>query len=280
MLEVRNIYKSFGDNQVLKGVNFSVDKGDVIAVLGSSGSGKTTLLKCISFLEPSDQGEIIFGDFRKDITKVTKAEIRALRMNMGFVFQNFNLFRNMTALENVEEGLVKARKIPADQARKTAMEVLEKVGMVDRAYHYPDLLSGGQQQRVAIARALAINPDVILFDEPTSALDPELTGEVLEVMRKLAYEGSTMVVVTHEMEFARKVADWVVFMADGVIVEEGPSEEFFNNPKNELTIKFLRKIQHEEAAEEAQRIAHEIDEEIVNADVAEAIHATHETREE
>ena len=246
MLEVKNIWKSFGENQVLKGVNFAVNKGDVIAVLGSSGSGKTTLLKCISFLEPADKGELTFDDFHKDITKVTKKEIRELRMKMGFVFQDFNLFRNMTALENVEEGLVKARKIPADQARKTAMEMLSKVGMVDRAYHYPDLLSGGQQQRVAIARALAINPEVILFDEPTSALDPELTGEVLEVMRKLAYEGSTMVVVTHEMEFARKVADWVVFMADGVIIEEGPSEEFFAHPKHERTIQFLRKIRSEQ----------------------------------
>ena len=246
MLEVKDIYKSFGENQVLKGVNFSVDKGDVIAVLGSSGSGKTTLLKCISFLEPADRGELTFDDFHKDITKVTKKEIRELRMKMGFVFQNFNLFRNMTALENVEEGLVKARKIPKDQAKKTAMEMLAKVGMVDRAYHYPDLLSGGQQQRVAIARALAINPEVILFDEPTSALDPELTGEVLDVMRKLAYEGSTMVVVTHEMEFARKVADWVVFMADGVIVEEGPSEEFFANPKHERTKQFLSKIRQNE----------------------------------
>ena len=233
MLEVKNIYKSFGENQVLKGVNFSVEKGDVIAVLGSSGSGKTTLLKCISFLEPADKGEITFDDFHKDITKVTKKEIRQLRMKMGFVFQNFNLFRNMTALENVEEGLIRARKVPAAEAEKIAFEMLEKVGMTERAYHYPDLLSGGQQQRVAIARALAINPEVILFDEPTSALDPELTGEV---------------VVTHEMEFARKVADWVVFMADGVIVEEAPSEEFFTHPKHERTIQFLRKTQ--EMAEE------------------------------
>ena len=248
MLEVKNIYKSFGENQVLKGVNFSVEKGDVIAVLGSSGSGKTTLLKCISFLEPADKGEITFDDFHKDITKVTKKEIRQLRMKMGFVFQNFNLFRNMTALENVEEGLIRARKVPAAEAEKIAFEMLEKVGRTERAYHYPDLLSGGQQQRVAIARALAINPEVILFDEPTSALDPELTGEVLDVMRKLAMDGATRVVVTHEMEFARKVADWVVFMADGVIVEEAPSEEFFTHPKHERTIQFLRKTQ--EMAEE------------------------------
>lgn len=246
MLEVKNIYKAFGDNQVLKGVNFSVEKGDVIAVLGSSGSGKTTLLRCISFLERADQGEIIFDDFHKDITKVSKKEIRNLRMKMGFVFQNFNLFRNMTALDNVMEGLTKARKMPKEEAEKIAWSVLDRVGMRERAYHYPDLLSGGQQQRVAIARTLALNPDVILFDEPTSALDPELTGEVLDVMRKLANEGSTMVVVTHEMEFARKVADWVVFMADGVVVEEGKPDDFFNHPKHERTIQFLRKAQRDE----------------------------------
>lgn len=211
MLEVKNIYKSFGENQVLKGVNFSVDKGDVTAVLGSSGSGKTTLLKCISFLEPANRGEITFDDFHKDITKVTKKEIRRLRMKMGFVFQNFNLFRNMTALENVEEGLIRARKVPAAEAEKIAFEMLDKVGVTERAYHYP-----------------------------------ELTGEVLEVMRRLAYDGSTMVVVTHDMEFARKVADWVVFMADGVVVEEGRPEEFFANPRNERTIQFLRKTQCDE----------------------------------
>ena len=244
MLEVKNIYKSFGENQVLKGVNFSVEKGDVIAVLGSSGSGKTTLLKCISFLEPADKGEITFDDFHKDITQVTKKEIRQLRMKMGFVFQNFNLFRNMTALENVEEGLIRARKVPADQAEKIAFEMLEKVGMTERAYHYPDLLSGGQQQRVAIARALAINPEVILFDEPTSALDPELTGEVLKVIRGLKGRDNTMVVVTHEMEFARSVADVVIYMADGVIEEFGTPEEVFGNPRSEKTRNFLQGAQN------------------------------------
>ena len=239
MLEVKNIWKSFGENQVLKGVNFAVNKGDVIAVLGSSGSGKTTLLKCISFLEPADKGELTFDDFHKDITKVTKKEIRELRMKMGFVFQNFNLFRNMTALENVEEGLVKARKIPADQARKTAMEMLSKVGMVDRAYHYPDLLSGGQQQRVAIARALAPNPEILFFDEPTSALDPELTGEVLKVIRQLAEDHMTMVVVTHEMAFAHAVSHRVVFMDGGFIVEEGTPDQVFVDPQQERTKRFL-----------------------------------------
>ena len=232
MLEVKNIHKRFGDNEVLKGVDFKVEKGSVIAVLGNSGSGKTTLLRCISFLERADQGEIQFDDFRKDITAVSKPEIRALRMKMGFVFQGYNLFRNMTALQNVMEGLTTARKIPEAEAKKRAREVLDKVGM-----------SGGQQQRVAIARAIAYNPEVILFDEPTSALDPQLTGEVLEVMKKLAEEGATMVVVTHEMEFARKVANWVVFMEDGVIVEEGTSEEFFSHPKKERTRQFLQKTE-------------------------------------
>jgi amino acid ABC transporter ATP-binding protein len=239
MLEVRNIHKSFGANEVLKGVDFTVEKGSVIAVLGNSGSGKTTLLRCISFLERADKGEISFDEFQKDITQVTKKEIRELRMKMGFVFQGYNLFRNMTARQNVMEGLTTARKISKEEAGRIADEMLKKVGMSDRAGFFPDQLSGGQQQRVAIARAIAYNPEVILFDEPTSALDPELTGEVLEVMKKLAEEGATMVVVTHEMEFARKVANWVVFMENGVIVEEGSSAEFFAHPKNERTARFL-----------------------------------------
>ena len=209
MLEVKNIHKKFGSNEVLKGVDFKVEKGSVIAVLGNSGSGKTTLLRCISFLEQADKGEITFDDFHKDITAVTRKEIRQLRMKMGFVFQGYNLFRNKTALDNVLEGLTIARKNSPEEAKKKAMEMLEKVGMADRANFYPDQLSGGQQQRVAIARAIAYNPEVVLFDEPTSALDPRLTSEVLDVMRKLAEEGSTMVVVTHEMDFARKVANWV-----------------------------------------------------------------------
>ena len=235
MLEVKNIHKKFGTNEVLKGVDFKVEKGSVIAVLGNSGSGKTTLLRCISFLEQADKGEITFDDFHKDITAVTRKEIRQLRMKMGFVFQGYNLFRNKTALDNVLEGLTIARKNSPEEAKKKAMEMLEKVGMADRTNFYPDQ----QQQRVAIARAIAYNPEVVLFDEPTSALDPRLTGEVLDVMRKLADEGTTMVVVTHEMDFARKVANWVVYMEDGVIVEEGPSKEFFSQPKSEKTMAFL-----------------------------------------
>ena len=246
MLGVKNIHKSFGSNQVLKGIDFEVNEGEVIAVIGSSGSGKTTLLRCMAFLEQADDGIFTFDDLSKDIRKITKKEIKELRMKMGFVFQSFNLFRNMTALQNVMEGLTTARKIPAQEAKETAMEMLQKVGMVDRADYYPDQLSGGQQQRVAIARALATKPEVILFDEPTSALDPELTGEVLEVMVKLAREGTTMVVVTHEMEFARNVANRVIFMEDGVVVEEGSAQEVLSDPKEEATKHFLRRILRKE----------------------------------
>lgn len=249
MLGVKNLHKSFGSNQVLKGIDFEVNEGEVIAIIGSSGSGKTTLLRCMAFLEQANDGTFIFDDLKKDIRKITKKEIKELRMKMGFVFQNFNLFRNMTALQNVMEGLTTARKIPAAEAKKTAMEMLQKVGMIDRADYYPDQLSGGQQQRVAIARALATKPEVILFDEPTSALDPELTGEVLEVMVKLAREGTTMVVVTHEMEFARNVADRVIFMEDGVVVEEGTAQEVLSNPKEEATRRFLRRILRKEEEE-------------------------------
>lgn len=241
MLEIKNIYKSFSDVEVLKGIDFKVDKGEVIAVIGPSGSGKTTLLRCISFLEKADKGTISFGGCSCDMTAVTRKEIKEMRMHMGFVFQSFNLFKNMTAIENVMEGLTTARGIDREVARKKALDVLDKVGMLDRAEYYPGELSGGQQQRVAIARAIAPDPEVILFDEPTSALDPELTGEVLDVMRKLAKEGTTMVVVTHEMGFARDVASRVTFMENGVVVEEGPAKEFFRNPAEERSRQFLQR---------------------------------------
>ena len=246
MLAVKNIHKSFGTNQVLKGIDFEVNEGEVIAVIGSSGSGKTTLLRCMAFLEQADDGIFTFDDLSKDIRSITRKEIKEIRMKMGFVFQSFNLFRNKTALQNVMEGLTIARKMPADKAEAISREMLQKVGMSDRANYYPDQLSGGQQQRVAIARALATSPEVILFDEPTSALDPELTGEVLEVMIKLAREGTTMVVVTHEMEFARNVADRVIFMENGVVVEEGPAQQVLSNPTEEATRRFLRRILREE----------------------------------
>ncbi|MBR6232654.1 MAG: amino acid ABC transporter ATP-binding protein [Erysipelotrichaceae bacterium] len=246
MLGVKNIHKSFGSNQVLKGIDFQVDEGEVVAIIGSSGSGKTTLLRCMAFLEQADDGIFTFDDLSKDIRTISKKEIKEIRMKMAFVFQSFNLFRNMTALQNVMEGLTVARKVPKEEAKKRSLEMLEKVGMLDRADYYPDQLSGGQQQRVAIARALATNPEVILFDEPTSALDPELTGEVLEVMIKLAKEGTTMVVVTHEMEFARNVANRVIFMENGIVVEEGPAEQILSDPKQEATRRFLKRILRKE----------------------------------
>ena len=246
MLGVKNIHKSFGSNQVLKGIDFQVDEGEVVAIIGSSGSGKTTLLRCMAFLEQADDGIFTFDDLSKDIRTISKKEIKEIRMKMAFVFQSFNLFRNMTALQNVMEGLTVARKVSKEEAKKRSLEMLEKVGMLDRAHYYTDHLSGGQQQRVAIARALATNPEVILFDEPTSALDPELTGEVLEVMIKLAKEGTTMVVVTHEMEFARNVANRVIFMENGIVVEEGPAEQILSDPKQEATRRFLKRILRKE----------------------------------
>jgi ABC-type polar amino acid transport system ATPase subunit len=243
MLKVDHIQKNFGTGDVLKGIDFQVDKGEVVAILGPSGSGKTTLLRCIAFLEKAESGIMQFDGRTVDLSRISKKDMHELRMHMGFVFQGFHLFRNMTVLENVMEGLITARKVNKAEAEKIAREMIEKVGMSERIPFYPDQLSGGQQQRVAIARAIAINPDVILFDEPTSALDPELTGEVLDVMQKLAKEGTTMVVVTHEMGFARDVASRVVFMEDGLVVEEAPAHEFFENPKMERTKQFLTRYQ-------------------------------------
>jgi len=240
MLEVIGLKKSFGDTEVLKNIDFKVDKGEVIAVIGPSGSGKTTLLRCISFLNDSDSGIMKLDNKEYDMVTATKTDIKEIRKSMGFVFQSFNLFRNMTVLNNVMEGLVIGQKMDKAQARKIAESMLEKVGMLEKQNNYPDELSGGQSQRVAIARAIALNPKVILFDEPTSALDPELTVEVLDVMKKLADEGTTMVVVTHEMNFAKNVASRVVLMEDGLVVEEGPSKEFFENPKEERTKQFIK----------------------------------------
>ena len=241
MLEIRDLKKSFGANHVLKGIDFKVEKGEVVAILGSSGSGKTTLLRCISFLERADQGKIFFDEFQYDLTRVSKHDIHRMRMHMGFVFQSFNLFANKTALQNVMLGLAVPRKIEKEKAEETAMRMLQKVGMENRADYYPAQLSGGQQQRVAIARAIATNPKVVLFDEPTSALDPELTGEVLDVMKALAQDGTTMVVVTHEMQFAQEAANRVVFMDGGSIIEENTAKEFFQNTQEERTQQCLRR---------------------------------------
>lgn len=242
MLELKNIKKSFQKNEVLKGVNLKVNKGDVVAILGPSGSGKTTLLRSISFLERADEGQIILDDLDLDVKKATKRDILKIRKRTAFVFQNYGMFLNKTALENVTEGLIVARKVPKNEAIKIAKEALDKVGLSDRYDFYPSQLSGGQQQRVGIARAIAVNPDVILFDEPTSALDPELVGGVLAIMKSLAKEGITMIVVTHEMAFAENVANHVVFMDGGEVVEEGTPKEFFNHPKEERTKKFLSRF--------------------------------------
>ena len=248
MLQIRNLRKSFGDLQVLKSIDLDVNKGDVVAILGPSGSGKTTMLRCLNFLEKSDSGMMLFDDKRVDLARVTHAEANALRRRTGFVFQNYNLFANKTALQNVTEGLIIARKMPRRQAEEIAHAALVKVGMDDRADYYPSQLSGGQQQRVAIARGLATDPEIILFDEPTSALDPELTGEVLAVMRGLAQEGMTMLVVTHEMAFARDVSSQVVFMHQGVICEQGTPAQVFGAPQRQETREFLSRFRRSQDA--------------------------------
>lgn len=242
MLELKNIRKSFQTTEVLKDVSLTVPDGEVVALLGPSGSGKTTLLRCINSLTPADDGVITVGDQTFHLKNMSGKDVRRLRKEFGFVFQNYNLFANKTALENVTEGLIVARKMKKKEAVEIGRQALLKVGMLDRSDHYPSQLSGGQQQRVAIARAIALNPDVLLLDEPTSALDPELTGEVLDVVKKLADDSTTMIIVTHEIGFARNVADHIVFMENGVVVEEGPSRTFFSNPKEERTIQFLRNV--------------------------------------
>ena len=242
MLKLTDIHKEFDGNTVLNGINITVDKGDVVVILGPSGSGKTTLLRCINFLERANSGEMFFDDLHLQFNKVSAADIRKVRKKTAFVFQNYNLFNNKTALENVTEGLIVGRGVPKATAVEIGKKTLDRVGLADRYHYYPSQLSGGQQQRVGIARAVAVQPDVILFDEPTAALDPELVGDVLEVMQKMAKEGITMIVVTHEMQFAREVANHVIFMEGGKIVEEGPPEEIFSHPKEERTKNFLSRI--------------------------------------
>ncbi len=248
MLELEGIRKSFGTLEVLRGVSLQVNKGDVVAILGPSGSGKTTLLRCANFLERSDGGTLTFDGERFDLAHMARRDVMRLRRKTGFVFQGYNLFRNKTALQNVTEGLTVVRRVPRKQAEDIGMAMLEKVGLADRRDYYPSQLSGGQQQRVAIARALATEPEIIYFDEPTSALDPELIGEVLSVMRDLAREGMTMLVVTHEMSFARHVSNRVILMEGGQIVESAPSAEFFSNPRQERTRAFLRTVEERNGA--------------------------------
>ena len=255
MMEIRNVHKTFrtyakaglrpgahkvvSELPVLQGVDLTVEKGDVVAILGPSGSGKTTLLRCLNFLETADAGQLVFDGESFDLAHASRADIARLRKKTAFVFQSYNLFRNKTALQNVTEGLIIARKMPKEQADAVGMKMLEKVGLADRADYYPRQLSGGQQQRVAIARAIATDPKIIYFDEPTSALDPELTGEVLRVLRDLADRKTTMIIVTHEMHFARDVADRILFMDGGVVVEEGPAKQLIDHPREQRTKRFL-----------------------------------------
>ena len=242
LLEASGIGKNFGETKVLKDISLTLEQGEALAIVGSSGSGKTTLLRCVNFLERADAGELLFDDEKFDLNRASHRDIARIRQKTAFVFQNYNLFRNKTALQNVTEGLIVARKMKKADAEAIGRKLLDKVGLSDRCDHYPAQLSGGQQQRVAIARALATNPEIIYFDEPTSALDPELIGEVLNVMRQLAEEGMTMLVVTHEMNFARHVSNRVVFMEGGRIIEQNSAQEFFAHPKEARTQEFLAKI--------------------------------------
>ena len=246
MLEIRDVQKAFEDNQVLKGIDLDVNKGDVIAILGPSGSGKTTLFRCINFLERADYGKLIMDGREYDMHSARKDEVVAIRRKTAFVFQNYNLFLNKTVLENVTLGLTCGRGMSRYEAAKIARDALFKVGMLEKENAYPISLSGGQQQRVAIARGMATSPEIIYFDEPTSALDPELIGEVLAVMRDLAASGMTMLVVTHEMEFARNVSNKIIFMDQGRVIEAGPTREFFANPKEERSRSFIRNILNKE----------------------------------
>ncbi len=238
-IHVNNLVKNFNHIEVLKGISTDIYEGEVVCVIGPSGSGKSTFLRCLNRLETISGGEVVVDGFHIDDKKIN---INKVRENIGMVFQLFNLFNNMNVLENIMLAPVDIKKIDKETAKKQAMELLEKVGLTDKAQSYPSQLSGGQKQRVAIARALAMNPDIMLFDEPTSALDPEMVGEVLQVMKELAAQGMTMVCVTHEMGFAREVADRVIFIDDGVILEEGTPSEVFNNPKHPRTIDFLNKV--------------------------------------
>ncbi len=240
MIDIRGLKKTFGNQEVLKGVDFNVKKGEIVTLIGPSGAGKTTLLRAINFLDAPDEGTISIGDVVVDAKSVTKQDVRKLRKKTAMVFQHYNLFSNKTALQNVTESLIYVKGMNKKQAEDIGKELLDKVGLIDKADAYPAFLSGGQQQRVGIARALAVEPEVILFDEPTSALDPEWVGEVLAVMTEIAKGGMTMIVVSHEMRFVKSVSTRVVFLDGGVIVEEGKPEDIFTRPSNERTKQFLR----------------------------------------
>lgn len=249
MIKIQNLHKTFGSLEVLKGIDLEIEKGEVVAVIGSSGTGKSTLLRCMNYLEVPDEGSVTIGDITVTAGKASKKEIHELRKHSAMIFQNYNLFSNKDVLGNVTEPLITAKKMKREEAERTAVRYLEKVGMGDKINQYPATLSGGQQQRVAIARSMATEPKVLLFDEPTSALDPEWVQEVLEVIRKLARAHFTMLIVTHEMQFAKEVADRVVFMDGGKIVEQGPAKEVLENPRQERTREFL-KLSGKEGGEE------------------------------
>lgn len=245
MIIIENLHKSFGHKKVLNGIDLTVNDGETIALIGASGSGKTTLLRCINFLERAQEGKLTIGGKTVDLKHTSRKDILEIRRKTAMVFQQYSLFRNMNAVKNVSAGLTIVQKIPKDKAKEMAVSALEKVGLSDKLDSYPGELSGGQQQRVGIARAMVLNPQVIMLDEPTSALDPELVGEVLTVIKKLADAGQTMIIVSHEMNFVRKTANRIIFMDEGVIVEQGTPEEIFTRPKSERTKQFLKNFTDE-----------------------------------
>lgn len=242
MIRLNNIHKSFGDSAVLSGIDIDIRQGEIIVIIGSSGTGKSTLLRCVNFLEQPDKGSITIDDVTLDSENFSKADVLALRRKTGFVFQNYALFAHLTAKQNIAEGLITVRNWKKDQAYDRAQQILDDIGLGDKADSYPSALSGGQQQRVGIGRAMALQPELLLFDEPTSALDPEWVGEALSLMKQLATQHQTMLVVTHEMQFAREVADRVIFMAEGKIVEQGSPQDIFDNPQDPKLKKFLNQV--------------------------------------
>jgi len=249
MIQLKNIHKRYDDLEVIKGIDLKIEQGEVVSIIGPSGTGKSTLLRCINCLEKADMGEILIGDFSIDIKKIRKSDMLWLRRNTAMVFQGFYLFNNKTVLKNITEGLIVVKKMKKSDAEKRGMEILDQVGLLDKKNDYPSTLSGGQQQRVAIGRALALEPKILLFDEPTSALDPELVNEVLGLIKELAKQRKTMLIVTHEINFARTVSDRVCFMDQGIILEQGPAKEVIDNPRNERTKQFLSKFQNRCEAE-------------------------------
>ena len=242
MIKLNNIHKRFGETEVLKGIDLTIKKGEIIVIIGSSGTGKSTLLRCVNFLEQADKGIITIDDVSVDSEKHSQSEVLALRRKTGFVFQNYALFAHMTARQNIAEGLITVRGWKKTDALARAQQILDDIGLSDKGDSYPAALSGGQQQRVGIGRAMALQPELLLFDEPTSALDPEWVGEVLNLMKQLANQHQTMLVVTHEMQFAKEVADRVIFMAEGNIVEQGSPEAIFNHPRDPKLRKFLNQV--------------------------------------